>query len=314
VNKVFWVCVAADALLFLVLFIVTLKQPGPSSGGREMSLVFSIFLPVVIIGAAVALYVFSTASLWRTVALVVVAGPGLLLAIIHTRDAYLNYRVALPASGRGYFSSKSLQQMGEAVVRRNLATVQQLGPQFNVNEPENGDMTLLRLAVAEEFSAQDSQTPSEVPVIRALLALGARPAPGLEVATKLKDPEVLRLLLDAGADLNLNVSGSPVAFVWINIMPVANLRLLAEHGLNLNLADQFGTPLILAAAEQGNWDSVIFLLERGADPRRPDRDGRTLSSFVDERLNDQYSSAPKELVQQVRHRIDAMQRTSANGK
>jgi uncharacterized protein len=309
VNKVFWVCVAADALLFFILLIITLKQPGPSSGGREMSLAFSIFLPAVIIGASIALYLFSTTHLWRTVALLIVAGPGLLLAIIHTRDAYLNYRVAQTASGRGYFSSSILQQMGEAVVRRDLATLQKLGPQCNVNEAGDKEMTLLRLAVAEEFSAQGTQSPSELPIIRALLALGAKPAPGLEDATKLRDPAILRALLEAGADPNSLVSGSPVAFAWINIMPVENLRLLADHGANVNITDQFGTPLVLSAAEQGNWDAVIFLLEHGADPRRPDRDGRTLSSFVDERLNDQNSSAPKELVQQVRQRIDAMQHT-----
>jgi uncharacterized protein len=76
-----------------------------------------------------------------------------------------------------------------------------------------------------------------------------------------------------------------VAFAWINIMPVANLRLLAEHGADLNAVNQFGAPLVVSAAEAENWEAVIFLIEKGADVRRPDSGGRTLSDLIDDRLN-----------------------------
>jgi hypothetical protein len=180
-NKAFWVIVAIDTLLFLFLFIGTIVQPGPSDGGREMALAFSVILPGVVIGLAVLLYVFSSSTTWRVIALFVVAGPGLLIAGIHLRSAYLDYAIAQNAAGRGYFSGQALKDMGQAVVRRDVAALRQSAPKANVNEVGSDGMTLLRLAVMEADSAQSGgkNPPSEVPIVRVLIALGAKPDSGL---------------------------------------------------------------------------------------------------------------------------------------
>jgi ankyrin repeat protein len=219
--------------------------------------------------------------------LIVAAGPGLLLAGIQVRNGYLNYLIAQNASGRGYFQGQALKNMGQAVVSRDVAGLQRSAAKANVNAVGDDGMTLLRLAVMEADSAQsDSKSfPPELPVVRTLITLGANPDSGLETATKLRDPEILRVLLEAGADPNLKVSSSPVAFMWINIMPATNLRLLAEHGVDLNAVDQSGTPLVFCAAESENWEAVVFLIEQGAYVGRPDRTGRKLTDLIDDRLS-----------------------------
>jgi hypothetical protein len=122
VNKAFWAITAVDAALFVFLLVVTLMQPGPSSGGREMALFFSILLPALVLGLAVLLYLFSKSTGLKVTALVVVAGPGLLLAGIYVRSAYIDYLVQRNASGRGYFSVRRCarweQQSFAAMFRR----------------------------------------------------------------------------------------------------------------------------------------------------------------------------------------------------
>jgi hypothetical protein len=287
VNKAFWAIVVIDAALFAFLLIVTLMQPGSSSGGREMSLVFSIVLPAIVIGLAVLLFVRSSAPTFRMIALLIVAGPGILLALVHLRSAYIDYMVRQNASGRGYFSGPQLREMGAAVVRRDVVALRSAAPGADVNAMGKSDMTLMRLAVEEEFSSQPAgESPSsELPVIRALLALGAKPDSGLETATKIKNAKVIQTLLEAGANPNLIVNQSPVAFSWIAVMPVENLRLLVEHGGDLNAKDDSGIPLVQAAAAAENWDDVLYLLEKGADVNHTDSSGRTLTALLTDKLN-----------------------------
>jgi hypothetical protein len=106
VNKAFWVIVSFDAALFLFLLIATLAQRGANGGGREMALFFGVLLPGAVIGLAVLLYVMSSSTTWRLIALLIVAGPGLLLAGIHLRNAYLSYVIRRDSVRQGYFPGK----------------------------------------------------------------------------------------------------------------------------------------------------------------------------------------------------------------
>ena len=100
-QKVFWTLVAVDAGLFLFLLIATLKQRGPADGGREMALVFGVLLPGAVVALAVVLYVLSSSTTWRLVALLVVAAPLLLIVTVRARSAYIDYQVRKHSIGRG---------------------------------------------------------------------------------------------------------------------------------------------------------------------------------------------------------------------
>src|SRR4051812_14726192 len=80
-NPFFWAVVALDLALFLGLLISMLVQRGGSeSGGREMGIAFFVIAPLLLIGAAVLLYVFTRSPVWKIIALIIVAGPGLFIA------------------------------------------------------------------------------------------------------------------------------------------------------------------------------------------------------------------------------------------
>jgi ankyrin repeat protein len=234
----------------------------------------------------VLLFLLARSTAWRTVALLIVAGPCLLIAGARLRSAWIDDKVAQNALGRGHFSGSSLKEMGAAVVQRDTATLIRLAPQVDVNSVGPGGKTLLSLAVDEAEAAREGRAglPPELPVVRTLLQLGARPATGLEAALKLPSPDILRALLDAGADPNLGSPDDPVVFRWLSVMPLANLRLLAEHGLNLDVRDRDGTPLVVSAARESRWDLLRFLIEKGADGGRGDQQGRTAATVLAERM------------------------------
>ena len=99
-NKIFWAVVAVDAALFLFLLISGLTESGNSSGGREMGLAFFVILPGIFIGLAVLLFVRSTSTIARTLALLIVAVPGILIVGARVRDAYLNYLIRQDAKSQ----------------------------------------------------------------------------------------------------------------------------------------------------------------------------------------------------------------------
>ena len=287
-NSIFWTVVAVDALLFVALLINMLTQTsGRTDGGREMGIAFFVVLPLLILGLAVLLYVFVSSMFWKVVALLIVAGPGLFIAGGQIRGRMIDYRVQQKALGRGYFDDNAMKDMGAAVVQGDTATLLRLGPTVDVNTVAEGDRTLLGLAMEQLDEAKSPQRiQSELAVVRTLLALGAKPSSGMDTALKLSDPTVLRELLAAGADPNQSIpAGHPIVFRWLSIMPLANLRLLIERGLDVN-ATEYETPLALEAALKRRWDLVALLAEHGADIRAARRDGRTIAEEVTNRLAD----------------------------
>jgi hypothetical protein len=300
-NPIFWSVVCLDVALFLGLLISMLVQRGGSSdGGREMGIAFFVIAPLILIGVAVLLYVFSRALAWRIVALIVVAGPGLFIAGGQIRSAYIDYVVRQNALGRGYFSSTAMKAMGAAVVQGDIATLQRLGPTVDVNAVGERGRTLIGMATEQAFDVPDEKLARRNrAVIETLLRLGAKPGPAMSAAVKLKEPAVLQALLDAGGDANgLTERGSALVFEGLNIMPVENLRVLIEHGLNVN-AVQYNTPLAVEVTLQRRWDLLLLLAQSGADLRKPRGDGRNVADELAIRVEEAKSEGhepPADLV------------------
>lgn len=287
-NPIFWTVVGLDAALFLGLLISVLVQRGGSeSGGREMGIAFFVIVPALLIGAAVLLYLFARSPVWKVIALIVVAGPGLLIAGTQIRSAYIDYVVRQNALGRGYFSTAAMKAMGAAVVQADLATLQRLGPTVDVNTVGEGGTTLIAMATDLAFDAPDPESAHRRrAVIETLLGLGAKPGPAMSSALKVKDPAVLAALLDAGGDPNAPTeAGTPLVFEWLSIMPVENLRLLIRHGLNVNAA-QYNTPLAVEVTLQRRWDLLLLLAQSGADLSKPREDGRNVADELTARIEE----------------------------
>lgn len=142
----------------------------------------------------------------------------------------------------------SMEQLVRAVTESNEERVGQLlsTPGIDINCLHNGELTLLHYAVVQG------------------------------------DIDIVRMLLDAGADVNrTGATGStPLDIAFIHGKEEC-ARLLTERGGNIDLGKN-----IIAASKAGNANLVRFLLEQRADANEKDSDGNSvllLSSVVRDR-------------------------------
>jgi uncharacterized protein len=305
-TPIFWAVVVLDAALFLILLVLGVSGGGPPDGGREMSLFFFVIVPAIIVGGAVLLFIKAESSLWRGVALVIVAGPGLIIAGTRLRSALIDYQVRQNAAGSGYFSGRDLKRAAAAVVRHAVGALAALDKSVDVNTKGERAMTLMELAVTQVFDTSAGSAPLDI--VRALLARGADPNAGLETATKMPDSVVLSMLLDAGAKPGYASDHGPVVFQWLNMMPLANFTALLDHALDVNLNDGSGRRIIIAAAENDRWNFVLLLMDRGADVTRDVRTRARLDELVQSRL-ESTSDRPEDMkadIARVKARLLAL--------
>jgi len=296
-GQLFWSIAAIDAVLLAIFFVMSYQsRGGQEDGGREMGLFFFVIVPAVVLGGAMLLFHFNASLPMRWVALFIVIVPGLWFAKTQTEGWTIDRRVEANRYGTGYFQSEPLRQMGAAVVQRDVATLMRIGPTVDVNTPGR-DMTLMRLAVdGADARASDG---SELPVVRALLALGAHADDAMPVACVRSDSALLGMLLAAGANPNLRVSPQqPLVFQVIRSLTPANFRLLATHGLDLN-SSFHDEPLAVQLTIHRRWDLLAIAIELGADTRRARPDGRNVGDELASQIAEETSAGrepPSELV------------------
>ncbi len=286
VNALFWITVIVDAIIVLILIVLGTWTPAGGSGGREMAMLFGVVLPALVVTAGVVLYRRAESPKVRLIAFAIVSAPAVLLAATRLRSAVVDMQVRRNAAGSGYFSGGDLAVAGAAVVQGNASSLRQIGPGLAVNSAGTGGVTLINLAVEQGRMATTSpdERTRRLGVVQTLLDLGADPDPALAEATKVPDAGFLALLLDAGADPNFTQQGEPIVFEWLAVTPVSHFTLLCDRGLNLNVVNRIGEPLIIAAGRADRWDIVELLLARGANYRARDRQGDGLLGVVDGRL------------------------------
>jgi len=296
-GQVFWSIAAIDAALLMIFFVKMLQyRGGQNDGGREMGFFFFVLVPVVVLGLAMLLFHFSASWPVKSLALFIVLVPGLWFAKSQIENLWISQRVEHNRNGTGYFESDAMKQMGAAVVQRDVQALMRIGPTVDVNTPGR-DMTLMRLAV-EGPDARTSNG-SEIPVVRALLALGAHADDAMPVACVRFDSALLELLLAAGANPNLGVAPQePLVFQVIRSLTPANFRLLAAHGLDLN-SKSHGDPLPVQLTIHRRWDLLSIAIELGADMARARPDGRNVADELSSQIAEEAAAGrehPPELL------------------
>jgi ankyrin repeat protein len=87
--------------------------------------------------------------------------------------------------------------------------------------------------------------------------------------------DLVKLLLDQGADPNVKNNAGATALMW-GVGDARKVRLLVARGADVNARSEDGkTPLLIAAGQSGAASIVKLLLEKGADIKARDNNGST---------------------------------------
>ncbi len=141
-------------------------------------------------------------------------------------------------------------------------------------------ISLCSLLSGAETSLFDAIRNGDTPRVQALLKSGADPnqrhemgATALMYAAAFSTDECLRVLLDAGAQVNGSGNNGATALIWEYSPDTTKVRLLLERGAEVNAKTKDGTTALVTAARRGNTDSVKLLLAHGADPKASANNG-----------------------------------------
>ena len=107
---------------------------------------------------------------------------------------------------------------------------------------------------------------------------------GLTLAAFFAHADVVRVLLDRGADPNLRARHEHIQVMPIHAAAAGNdtevVRLLVDAGAELDTTQPGGFTALMSAAQNGNAAAVDLLLERGADGGLAREDGKTAADFA----------------------------------
>lgn len=199
------------------------------------------------------------------------------LTACHAQPAREPATAGFPASN--YFQGKALE-LAEAVDRNDAAEVQRLIKQEGVNPDVIFDESAMPMVAWPVFN-------KNLPGLKLLLDNGANPNArridsrrtsgqqrnnALVFAAGDADSRYLAMLLDYGGDPNThNSNGEPLIYVATLQDQWPNVKMLIEHGANINeglyVPESYNTAVAWYSSF-GNFEQAYWLLQHGADPTR----------------------------------------------
>lgn len=217
-------------------------------------------------------------------------------ASLDARDRFANTAL-LQAAAHGHEDLVgALLDRGAAINHRNLAGASALLRAIEANERRTVKLLLDRGA---DLDVRDSAgvTPlaaaafnGNARIVKLLLAAGADPT---EVDRTGKGPivyaaakgflPIVRTLIDAGVDPNAAYGHDLTALMWAaghgNDVPetegLAVVEDLLARAVDVEAVDDRGRSALMIAAERGHATIAAYLLERGADRARRDKEGKS---------------------------------------
>lgn len=277
---VFWLVVAFDVAVLLLFGVLGLAAAGSSHTNPLAALIVPFVLPGLVLVGAVLLFLRAPSTSGRVVAVAIAALPLVFTLAARGVTQWIARGYQDGGGGFSQFHAGPQREIEAAIARNDAAAVTRLLPSVDVNKPGISGATLLVLALR-----QLNDTPTQLDVLRSLLAAGADPNLGRDElpllaaigASRTVGPEPVRLLLAAGAKPNTrDAIGEPVYFTagGLDLDPALMLAML-DHGADIRALGRDGRSVLSLPASLRNWKMVLLLLQRGA----PWRETRSLEGL-----------------------------------
>ncbi len=168
-------------------------------------------------------------------------------------------------SGVDIFPEPAQVEFLKAVAAHDVEKVKALLPAVGDLNKMYGDTTLFYFAVkrGKEWAYE-----ADNEILEAMLKAGANPnvPAGMPLSAVLgSGADVVKLMLEAGADVNYEISkGEPLWWRWFGGDHHTDcVKLALAHGANLQ-ARMDGVGAVAWAADSYGWESVVLLIEAGA--------------------------------------------------
>lgn len=282
-------CFLVAGLLYGLVRAFTDRTVSPEAGrGLGTMVIIALLVVAVIMGVLLHLAVKRQSTAGVVLITVILAWP---VFVLVARPAVLAFKArgaSNEAARIGDFADARLASMAGAIAASDTAALRQmLGNQTPPGGVDRAGNDLLAYALIEFRDRRGSAAP-----IRMLLDAGARPGEttlgsGQDVlnfmALGLTDDgvEVMRLLLEHGADPNIRdpiSERTPLATVSQRPEVV---RMLVEHGAEMNTIQYGGVSAVVEFISRQDWASALYLIEKGADLDIKNPDGLSVDYYLE---------------------------------
>jgi len=292
VNTLFWGLFAAEMVAAVGAVAVVagnLFGVGRRSGPDGAVGAWIVLLPPIFLLGVLAVFLNARSEGLRLTLVMILAGPLLMAALGPVRTAVLNWQVGRMERGDDSFSSSAHRALAHAIHEANIGEVKRLilKDRAELSRPHGGE-TFLRFALVNLRPQADPVATRAMEVLRLVLEAGADPnVPAFETNWPLTlaimhGADATEALLKHGADPNrLDGAGRPL---WWDSLSSTNYGGAFEAIQRLGKIDPAARDSESGAAAYAayfkNWDAAWGLVQAGAPWSGERRYGDTVEAML----------------------------------